>query len=93
MVSHLISCSPDTPYVFILEGSLPEEKGQPAEHEGAHYDAEGAGRFVLGPPALVLLPYGRAWNKGEFVSKSLPGGDKKWRGFEPRKSEVGRPWI
>jgi hypothetical protein len=42
---------------------LPEEERQPADHEGAHYNAERAGSLVLCPPAGALLPHRRACNQ------------------------------
>jgi len=42
---------------------LPEEERQPADHEGAHYDAEGACSLVFRPPAGSLLPHRRACNQ------------------------------
>jgi hypothetical protein len=44
----------------------PEEEGKPADHEGAHYDAQCASRLVLRSPACALLPHRGSCNKHIF---------------------------
>jgi hypothetical protein len=46
----------------------PKEERKPADHEGAHYDAQCTSCLVLGPPAGTLLSHSGACNKSTHQS-------------------------
>jgi len=60
----------------VIVAVLPEEEGQPADHEGSHYNAEGAGSLVLCPPADALLLHCRPCNQRHI--SALNFSTQKW---------------
>ena len=58
---------------------LPEEERQPADHEGTHYNAEGAGSLVFCPPAGALLSHRRTCNQRHISRLHISTGNMEHR--------------